>query len=120
MPLLNENKTNEELVLLKEWSKLRKYVEDNFGKKPDIQTCLFLIGVNEIGQLKDYSRDEKQDVMHVGMCTVLLDVYYKFIHRDEDNWPHYECIKPLPAMFIKKQEAFIKKQIVKYFDNKVY
>ena len=32
MPLLFENKNQEELQLLKEWAKVRAYMETHFGK----------------------------------------------------------------------------------------
>lgn len=119
MPLL-EDKSNEEIELLKKWSAVREYIEKHFGNKPDIQTCLFLIGMNELGESREFTKEEKQDLMHIGMCTILKNEYYKSIGKDEDGWPHFQELKPLPALFIKLQEQLLKQKIVKYFDEFVF
>lgn len=120
MPLLFENKSDAEIQLMKDWAEVRAYVEQYFQKKPDIQSCLFLIGVNELGQIREFEKEEKQDLMHVGMCTILLGEYFEYDYTDPDGWPHYRELKPMEAMFIKNQETFLKQQIVKYFQDKVF
>jgi hypothetical protein len=120
MPLLYENKSDTEIQLMKDWAEVRQYVEKHFENKPDIQVCLFLIGVNEFGQIREFEKEEKQDLMHVGMCTLLLDEYYEYDYTDVDGWPHFKELKPMEAMFIKIQETFLKKKIVQYFKEKVY
>ena len=48
---------------------LRQLVE-NFGEGLDVQSILFLIGVNELGLgYKDFSKQEKTDLLHVAVCT---------------------------------------------------
>jgi len=55
-----------------------------------------LIGVQELGRWrKDFSKEEKQDLMHIGTCEVLAaDGHYTFTHRDADGWPHYRSELP--------------------------
>jgi hypothetical protein len=118
MPLL-EDRSSSEIELMKQWAEVRQYVEKYFEQKPDIQTCLFLIGMNELGEVREFSKEEKQDIMHVGMCTLLDGEYYRFIQKDEDGWPHFEELEPLPALFIKSQEQLLKSKIVNYFFSKV-
>ncbi len=119
MPLL-EDRSSEEIELIKQWAEVRQYVEKHFDAKPDIQTSLFLIGVNELGEVREFSKEEKQDLMHIGMCSVLIDDYYLSLGKDEDGWPHFKEIEALPSMFIKNQEMLLKKRIVKYFQEKVF
>lgn len=119
MPLL-EDKSDDEIELLKNWAEVRQYIEKHFENKPDIQTCLFLIGWNELGETREFSKEEKQDLMHIGMCCILQGEYYDFIGKDEDGWPHYKELEPLPALFIKNQELLLKKKIVDYFQKNVF
>ena len=45
---------------------------ERFGKKPDLEAILFLIGMQEYGQLKDkFTKEQKQDLMHVAVCLLL-------------------------------------------------
>jgi hypothetical protein len=120
MPLLYENKSDADIQLMKDWAEVRQYIEKHFEKKPDIQVCLFLIGLNEFGTIREFEKEEKQDLMHVGMCTLLLGEYYEYDYTDADGWPHFKDLQPLSSMFIKEQEAFLKEKIVKYFKEKVY
>lgn len=119
MPLL-EDRSNDEIQLMKQWAEVRQYIESYFNQKPDIQICLFLIGLNELGEVREYSKEEKQDIMHIGMCTVLAGEYYTSIGRDEDGWPHFEVLQALPPLFIKNQEALLKLRIVNYFQENIF
>jgi len=45
---------------------------ERFGKKPDMEAILFLIGIQEFGQLKEkFTKEQKQDLMHVAVCSYL-------------------------------------------------
>jgi hypothetical protein len=41
--------------------------------------------------------------------------YYSFIGRDEDGWPHFELLKPVPELAPAQQHRFIKTAILAYF-----
>src|SRR5690554_217007 len=75
-------------------------LDKTFGGGLDVQSILFLIGVQELGKgHKNFSKREKTELMHVAVCTVLEPYgYYKTIGRDEDNWPHFEFLKELPPL----------------------
>lgn len=120
MPLLLENKSDKEIALMKDWAKVRIYMEENFEKKPDIQGFLFLIGVNEKGEVREYEKEEKQDLMHVGMCKLLEGEYFEYEFTDSQGWPHYKEIQAMPPMFIKMQESFLKEKIVDYFKTYIF
>lgn len=102
-----------------EWLRIRHYVQDTLGRKdlPDMNGILFLIGIQELGQLhKSYTKEEKQDLMHVAICTLLADDgYFDFVGRDEDGWPHYTQLKNVDITGVEGQEKLLKDRIVKYF-----
>lgn len=100
------------------WYKIVFGLKKQFEKKPDINGLLFLIGMRELGQNRNFTKDEKMDLMHMATCTLLsYDGYYSYTHTDEDGWQHFEEIKKLPYADLSKQEAFLKKLIVRYFEE---
>ncbi|MGB8194104.1 MAG: hypothetical protein WCF67_19385 [Chitinophagaceae bacterium] len=101
------------------WWKLEEKLIDRFGKKPDMEAVLFLIGIQEFGQIKaKFSKEQKQDLMHLAVCSLLAQSgYYEFDHTDEEGWPHFRQLKPLPVMDMIQQEYFLKDHILLYFDK---
>ena len=90
-----------------------------FEKKPDVESILFLIGIQELGDIKHkFSKEQKQDLMHIAICTVLSPSgYYELSHVDADGWPHFSQLKPMPVMNPFEQESFLKDHILLYFQN---
>jgi hypothetical protein len=101
------------------WWKLEEKLMHRFGKKPDVESVLFLIGIQELGDIqKKFSKEQKQDLMHVAICTVFAaSGYYELSGVDEDGWPHFKQLKPMPNMFPHEQEALLKDHILLYFQN---
>lgn len=101
------------------WWKLEEMLMQRFDKKPDVESILFLIGIQEVGTIKKkFSKEEKQDLMHVAICTVLLPSgYYEVEYVDEEGWPHFKQLKAMPEMNPIQQEAFLKDHILLYFQN---
>lgn len=100
-----------------QWKKVQALVKEKFEEQLDIQSILFLIGLQELGmnhqQLK---KEQKLDVMHIGICTVLTPLgYYKKLGLDQDGWPHFKNIKKLPFEPGEQQEVLVKKAIIQYF-----
>jgi len=101
-----------------EWSKVEELVQNRFDEKLDIQTILFIIGLQELGiTLNDLKKEEKLDVIHIGICSVLEPKgYYKTIGKDNDGWPHFKNIKKLPHDIQgESQNYFLKRAIIDYF-----
>jgi len=101
------------------WWKLEEKFMDKFGKKPDVEAVLFLIGIQEVRNLKKkFSKEQKQDLMHVAVCSLLSQSgYYKVEGHDEDGWPHFQQLKPLPQYNTMEQENFLKDHILLYFEE---
>ena len=101
------------------WAQLLLQLRQRFGKAPDLNAILFLIGIQELGQgLGDYSKEQKQDLMHIATCKVFsLSGYYEFTHRDAEGWPHYKLVKPIPGAMLKEQERMLKWHILEYFEQ---
>ena len=103
------------------WLKLRHALKSTLGVDdlPEMKTILFLIGLQELGTVrKDFSKEEKRDLMHIAACALLESSgYYKFEGRDQDGWPHYESLKPFTVKGLKEQETILKENIIEYFKN---
>ncbi|WP_370088408.1 hypothetical protein [Ekhidna sp.] len=111
-----------DLDLQKEWVALLYKIKDVTGKRPaDLNSVLFLIGVQELGQgTKAFSKEEKQDILHIAICKVLsLAGYYELEGRDKDGWPHWKLVKKLPRFDLLEQEKLLKIQILEYFNEEI-
>lgn len=105
--------------LQQRWWALEAKLVERFGKKPDLEAVLFLIGLQETGFMAEkISKEQKQDLMHVAVCTVLAQSgYYLIEGKDEEGWPHFGQVKPLPEMSLPDQENFIKDHVLLYFEQ---
>jgi hypothetical protein len=101
------------------WWKLEEKLMERFDKKPDVESILFMIGIQELGDIrKKFTKEQKQDLMHVAICTVLAPSgYYELSHVDEDGWPHFKQLRSMPNMHPAEQENFLKDHILLYFQN---
>jgi hypothetical protein len=101
------------------WWALEAKLVERFGKKPDMEAILFLIGVQEFGQVKEkFTKEQKQDLMHVAVCSLLSQSgYYELEGVDEEGWPHYRQVKALPEVSLMEQESFIKDHVLLYFEQ---
>lgn len=109
-----------DLELERTWSSLTTSMEALIGKKPkDLNAVLFLIGVQELGKGKRmFSKEEKQDLMHIGICKVLsLSGYYELEGLDQDGWPHWKMVKKLPHFDLLEQEKLLKMHVIEYFEQ---
>ncbi len=111
-----------DLELAKRWSRLMGLIETNFGRKPkDLNGVLFLIGVQELGQgQRNFSKEEKQDLMHIAICKVLsLSGYYELEGTDKEGWPHWKLVKKLPRFDLLEQEQLLKLSVTDYFTKEL-
>ena len=89
-----------------------------FGKKPDMNGIIFLIGMRELGQTREFAKHEKMDLMHIATCKLLsYEGYYAFEKTDEEGWPHYKLVQKPPFTDLLSQENRLKSFIVKYYEE---
>lgn len=104
-----------------EWLRIRHIVKDSMQKSdlPDLQSILYLIGIQELGRWdveRSFSKEEKQDLMHIAVCTLLEEEgYYEFEGRDHDGWPHWKEANKFDVKGIEEQEAYLKTRVIEYF-----
>jgi hypothetical protein len=104
----------------RKWAGLMKHLQQTVGKRPkDLNSVLFLIGVQELGRGAQYfSKEEKQDLMHIAICKVLsLSGYYELEGQDAQGWPHWKSIKKLPHVDLLSQESLLKMHVVEFFEK---
>ena len=101
------------------WWNLEAKLVEKFGKKPDLESILFLIGIQEFGQMREkFTKEQKQDLMHVAVCSLLSQSgYYELEGVDEEGWPHFRQLKALPEVNLMEQESFIKDHVLLYFEQ---
>jgi hypothetical protein len=100
-----------------DWQVLQQKFVERFGNELEYDAILMLIGLQELGKpFKKYKKDEKLEVMHIAICTLLEPYgFYKFMGLDEEGWPHWELNENLPHLDAKQQNKLIIEAIIDYF-----
>jgi hypothetical protein len=90
------------------------------GDPLDLDSIIYLIGVQELGQLKrKFKKDDKVNLIHIAICRLLEPYgYYEFDYFDDDGWPHYKTIEALPMLKAGEQSILMKEAVVGYFLEK--
>jgi hypothetical protein len=104
----------------RQWQSMLNELEKAVGARPkDLNGVLFVIGVQELGKgNRRFSKEEKQDLMHIGICRVLsLSGYYVLDGTDNDGWPHWKLVKKLPHFDLLEQEKLLKMHVLEYFQQ---
>ena len=101
------------------WETLMADLHARFGRRPDLNALLLLIGVQELGQgVAEFTKEQKQDLMHIATCKLFsLSGHYALDRVDEDGWPHYKLLNPVPFANLKEQERMLKWHILEYFEE---
>ena len=102
-----------------EFLRVRHWVKDRFDRKelPDLNAILYLIGMQELGRPQQkYSKEEKQDLMHIAVCHLLSeDGYFEFEGMDADGWPHWKPLIPIDIKGLGPQETLLRRKVIEYF-----
>ncbi len=109
-----------DLDLERQWNKLLAELEIILEKKPkDLNGVLFIVGMQELGKgARRFSKEEKQDLMHIAICKVLsLSGYYELEGLDAEGWPHWKLVKKLPHFDLLDQEKLLKMHVLEYFEK---
>lgn len=106
-------------MMVSEWQQLQNKLKERFGSEMDHDSILFMIGLQELDKpYRKYKKDEKLEVMHIGVCTVLAPYgFYEYKGRDDDDWPHWELVESIPALDPKQQNKLMSDALVEYFKN---
>jgi len=102
------------------WKELQERLAGYFDTDtPDLKVMLFLIGVQELGQgPKKFSKRQKEELMHIANCRLFSKLgFYELEGLDQDGWPHWKLVNPIPAYTLLEQEMIIKSLIIDYFDE---
>ena len=102
------------------WKILQQRIVQEFDSDfPDLKVMLFLIGVQELGKgPKKYSKRQKEELMHIATCRLLSEMdFYELEGIDQDGWPHWKLIKPIPSYTMLEQEMLMKSLVVSYFED---
>ncbi len=102
----------------KKWLETVKKASDAFDQPVDLQSLIFLIGLQELGKgFAKYTKDQKIEIMHIAICRLLEPYgYYELQGLDKDGWPHFEHKKKLPPLEAAEQERLMKEAIIEYLD----
>jgi hypothetical protein len=100
-----------------DWQILQEKLKERFGSEMDYDGILFMIGLQELNKpYRKYKKDEKLEVMHVAICTLLEPYgFYEYAGNDEEGWPHWNLKENLPHLDAKQQNKLIIDAIVEYF-----
>lgn len=103
------------------WKLLQTKISDEFQSDdiPDLKVILFLIGVQELGKGPGkYSKRQKEELMHIATCRLLSEMgFYELEGLDQDGWPHWTLIKPIPSYALMEQELLLKSLAITYFED---
>lgn len=110
--------------LSKRWQYIVDQLSERFsdGEPIDLEDIIYLIGVQELGQIhRKFKKDEKVNLMHIAICKLLEPYgYYAFDFLDEQGWPHYRLLEPLPFLKPGEQSVLMKEAIVRYFEDRAF
>lgn len=111
-----------DIQLKERWENVVNILSNQFadGDELDLDAIIYLIGVQELGKVKQtFKKDEKINLMHIAICRLLEPYgYYEFDFYDNDGWPHYKVKEELPPLKAGEQSVLMKEAIVNYFLEK--
>ena len=108
-----------DIQLKERWENVVQLLSNQFaeGEILDLDAIIYLIGVQELGTVKQtFKKDEIIELMHIAICRLLEPYgYYEFEFFDNDGWPHYKVKEVLPPLKAGEQSVLMKDAIVNYF-----
>jgi hypothetical protein len=113
----------EPAIINSEWNQILDFLENQLDKRPsDLESVLFLIGVQELGKGHvHFTKEQKQDLMHIATCKVLsFSGIYELEGLDQEGWPHWKLVQNLPPLALKEQEILLKAHVIQYFKTEVF
>lgn len=104
---------------MENWNKIVEFLTERFGKKPDMNAVLFIIGMRELGEVREeFTKEEKVRLMHLAICRLFSSSgYYELNGVDSKGWPIWEKVRDLPYTDVFEQESLLRQHIIDYFES---
>ncbi|MFT4522088.1 MAG: hypothetical protein ACI8ZN_001027 [Bacteroidia bacterium] len=101
------------------WTFILGKLEAQFAKKLDMNMVLLVIGIRELGLVKDkFTKEEKVQLLHIAVCRLFSKTgYYELKGVNSKGWPHWEKMKDLPFVEVFEQESLLRQHVVDYFEE---
>ena len=103
-----------------QWLKLQHYIKQTFktSSMTDVESILFLIGIQEHGQIKKtFTKEKKMKLMHNAAAMLLSNEgYYSFKGKDEKGYQIWEEEKKMDLEEKEKSEK-LKLLLIDYFES---
>ena len=103
------------------WERLVGWIQARFGKAPDLEAILFLVGVQSRGRgfEPDLDRDVKEALVMEGTYRVFatLGIYEQVGMEADGSWIWERVVDAPSGLSIKEQENLLKTAILRYFDD---
>ena len=113
-----------DIQLKERWEQLVNILSNQFskGEDLDLDAIIYLIGVQELGKVhQSFKKEEKLNLMHIAICKVLsFSGIYELEGTDQDGWPHWKLVQPLPFVNLLEQEKLLKAHVIEYFEKEVF
>lgn len=107
-------------VLAGKWTALVKRMQTRFGRAPDIDGLLFLIGVQSVGRgyEPDLPKERKQSLIMEGsyLAFETLGVYSR-AGMERNGFLIWEKSQELPQLSVEQQEKLLQIGILNYFEE---
>ena len=106
--------------LIQRWDTVIGWIETRFGKKPELEYILFLVGVQERGQgyQPSLDKDAKQALIMEGSYAVMATLgFYEQVGMNEDGAWIWEKRVPVPVLDIEAQEKLLRLAVLTYFET---
>lgn len=106
--------------LQQRWLQLQSALTKQAGKEYTLDDILILIGIQEAGWplQKELSEKEKNDLLQLGICSILVPAkYYELIWVDDIGWPHFKQLKQLPNDNLAERNFLLKQYVLLYNDR---
>ncbi|HMB92698.1 MAG TPA: hypothetical protein VKP65_17740 [Rhodothermales bacterium] len=103
------------------WSSLEQWLTARFGKTPDIESILFLIGIQARGRgfEPELEKDAKQSLIMEGTyhAFAALGIYERIGMEADGHWIWERVIDHPPDLSVEAQEKLLKIAILQYFEE---
>lgn len=111
--------TADEADLTVRWNRLIAQLTARFGKPPEMEYILFLIGIQTRGHgyAPDLPRETKQALIMEGGYAVLAGLgFYHQVGMEADGAWIWEKTQPLPPLDVDAQERLLQAAILQYLE----